>query len=486
MLMKIMMLIAIPLIGALAIAFFKKKENQREAATFTTAIILFAFVIRLCGSNSLNGDVFTAIKLFPGVSISFFYDPLSVIFAIVAASLWIITTMYSIGYMRSTKEKNQTRFYICFAVALSATMGVAFSANLLTLYIFYEFLSISTYPLVGHHQDKDAQIGARKYLIYLFGGSIGLALPAMVIVYQITGSLDFNYNGIIQHHLNPTLLIALMLMFLYGFGKAGLMPLHAWLPGAMVAPTPVSSLLHAVAVVKVGVFSIVRVITGIFGYDLINNASLNQWICAIAAFTVITASLIALYQDNLKRLLAFSTIGQLAYIIMGVGLGSELGFQGGVLHIVMHAFGKITLFFCAGAIYVATKKKYISQLNGIGKQMPFTMGAFFIGALSVIGLPPTGGFISKWMMVEGAIDAQMTIIMVVYLISSFLNACYFFPIIFRAFFKTTEQDDNTIVGIKEAPYNCVIPPIITATASVLLFFYYRFFVNLIQQVMGGL
>ena len=275
-------------------------------------------------------------------------------------------------------------FLFVFAVAISATMGVAFSANLLTLYIFYELLSVSTYSLVGHHQNDEAKAGARKYLIYLFGGSIGLVLPAMIIIYQITGTLDFNYSGIIPDYFNSKMLLALLLMFLYGFGKAGLMPLHAWLPGAMVAPTPVSSLLHAVAVVKVGVFSIIRVVTGIYGYHLLSVTSLNMLICYIAAFTVIVASLIALYQDSLKRRLAFSTIGQLAYIIMGVGLASSLGFTGGVLHIVMHAFGKITLFFCAGAIYVATKKKYVSQLDGIGKQMPFTMTAFLLEHLVLL------------------------------------------------------------------------------------------------------
>ena len=405
-----------------------------------TAASLFFVVLNLFSNQKINREVIDFFTFFPGAIVSFFYDNLSIIFAFVASFLWIITTLYSIGYMRGAKEQNQTRFFICFAIAISSTMGVAFSANLLTLYIFYELLSISTYALVGHHQGEEAKEGARKYLIFLFGGSIGLALPAMILIYQISGTLDFSYAGVLPHELNPKLFVALILMFLYGFGKAGLMPLHAWLPGAMVAPTPVSSLLHAVAVVKVGVFSIIRVITGIFGYEVIRLIELNELICYISAFTVITAFIIALYQDSLKRRLAFSTIGQLAYIIMGVGLASKLGFIGGVLHIVMHAFGKITLFFCAGAIYVATKKKYISQLNGIGKQMPITMTAFFIGALSVTGLPPTGGFISKWMMLMGAVDAKLTLIMVVYLVSSFLNACYFFPIIYKAFFK--DSDDN--------------------------------------------
>jgi len=482
-LFHVLLLILIPIIGAYFIYVFRKNENQREGASFVTAFCLFGLVLHLFNANAVTGEVVHALRLFPGVSISFFYDHLSVIFAFVASSLWIVTTMYSIGYMRGAKEANQTRFYICFALALSATMGVAFSANLFTLYIFYELLSISTYALVGHHQNADARFGARKYLIYLFGGSIGLVLPAMIIIYQITGTLDFNYSGILPDYFSTNMLLALLLMFLYGFGKAGLMPFHAWLPGAMVAPTPVSSLLHAVAVVKVGVFSIVRVITGIFGYDLMNALSFNQTVCYIAAFTVITASLIALYQDNLKRLLAFSTIGQLAYIIMGVGLGSALGFTGGILHIVMHAFGKITLFFCAGAIYVATKKKYISQMNGIGKRMPWTMTAFFIGALSVTGLPPTGGFISKWLMLQGTLDANLIFILGIYLVSSFLNACYFFPIIYRAFFKDPSSED-AVDGIKEAPIYCVIPPVVTAICSILLFFNYHYFTTMILGAKG--
>ena len=477
---SIFSLLIIPIIGSFLIYFFRKNINNREAMSFLTAIPLFGIVLNLFLQEKVTSEVVTILNFFPGVSLSFFYDHLSIVFAFVASFLWIITTMYSIGYMRGANEKNQTRFFICFAIAISATMGVAFSANLFTLFIFYELLSISTYALVGHHQGEEARIGARKYVIFLFGGSIGLALPAMILVYLITGTLDFNYAGILPDYLDPKLYVVLILMFLYGFGKAGLMPFHAWLPGAMVAPTPVSSLLHAVAVVKVGVFSIIRVITGIYGVKLFSFSSINELVCYVAAFTVITASLIALYQDSLKRRLAFSTIGQLAYIVLGVGIATKLGLIGGVLHIVMHAFGKITLFFCAGAIYVATKKKNISQLNGIGHYMPFTMGAFFIGALSVIGLPPTGGFISKWYMILGAIDGDYTIIMIVYLVSSFLNACYFFPIVYRAFF--IKSDDQIEDGIKEAPIYCVLPPLITATISVLLFFNYPIFTSIIEVV----
>ena len=458
------------LVSALAvfpILMSGKHPNIREGWSFLAAFIKFSLVIYMATWVLTGHQFFFELwSILPGISIAFKVDSFGILFALVASSLWIVTTVYSIGYMRSLKEHDQTRFFACFALALSATLGVAFSANLLTLYIFYEILSLSTYPLVTHHQDEEAKNGGRKYLSYLLGGSIGLALPAMLICYALTGTLDFTSGGIFMGVELGRLLPILVLMFLFGFGKAGLMPLHSWLPGAMVAPTPVSSLLHAVAVVKVGVFSIARVITGIFGADVLVAGNMVPVICYIAGFTVIMSSLIALNQDNLKRLLAFSTIGQLAYIILALGLASELAWTGAKTHIVMHAFAKITLFFCAGAIYVATGKKYISQITGIGKRMPFTMIAFTIGAMGIIGFPLTGGLISKFYMLLGALTAKQIPIMIIYLVSSFLNVCYFFPIIFKAFFA---EDPKFKGPIKEAPLFCVFPPVVTAICTILLF-----------------
>ena len=468
------------LVSVIPITFFGKSPNRREFWTFLAATIKFLTVCSLV-PWVIKGNVYELVlcQLLPGISLKLKVDGFGLVFALVASSLWIVTSLYSMGYMRGLKEHSQTRFFCYFAVALSATLGVAFSGNLLTMYLFYELLSLSTYPLVTHHQDEEARMAGRKYLTYLFGGSIGLALPAMIIVYMITGTLEFQSAGIFGLVFIPKLMPILLIMFLYGFGKAGIMPLHSWLPGAMVAPTPVSSLLHAVAVVKVGVFCIIRVLTGIFGSHYMGVNELVPWVCYIAGFTVIAASLIALYQDNLKRLLAFSTIGQLSYIVMGVGLSSHQAVMGGALHIVMHAFGKITLFFCAGAIYVATGKKYISQMKGYGRKMPWTFGAFFIGALSIIGFPPTGGFISKWMMLNGALDSDQIFIMSIYLVSSFLNACYFFPIIYTAFFKDQPNDSDQV---SEPPLNCVIPPVITATISVILFFKHDFILQLLKGV----
>lgn len=474
------------LVAVIPITLLKQTQNRREFWTFLAAFIKFALVISMV-PIVLGGQTIelTLVSILPDIPLKLRVDGFGMVFALVASSLWIVTSLYSVGYMRGAKEKNQTRFFACFAIALSATLGVAFSANLLTMYLFYELLSVSTYPLVAHHQDKEARIGARKYLTYLLGTSVGLALPAMLIVYNITGTLDFGPGGIMAGHDLGKLLPALVLMFMYGFGKAGLMPLHAWLPGAMVAPTPVSSLLHAVAVVKVGVFCVIRVITGIFGANYLTINGMVPLICYVAGFTVITASLIALYQDNLKRRLAFSTIGQLAYIIMGVGLCSYFGILGGVAHIVMHAFGKITLFFCAGAIYVATGKKYISQMVGLGKRMPITMAAFFIGSLSVIGFPPTGGLVSKLFMLRGALDANMFPIVIIYLVSSFLNACYFLPIAYKAFF-CTDAESQYEDKVNEAPLACIIPPVITAFVSIALFIYPDIFIGLIESALGVL
>jgi len=469
-------------VAVLPISLSYKKPNLREFWTFLAAITKLVLVISMV-PIILKGNVIELVlfKLLPGVSIAFRVDGFGLLFALVASSLWIVTTIYSMGYMRSLKEHSQTRYFCFFALSLSATLGVAFSANLLTLYLFYELLSLATYPLVTHHQDGEARSAGRKYLTYLLGGSVGLALPAMLIIYSMTGTLEFTSGGVMGAANIGKLLPALVLMFLYGFGKAGLMPFHSWLPGAMVAPTPVSALLHAVAVVKVGVFSIIRVMHGIFGSGYLTANNMVPLVCYVAGFTVITASLIALYQDNLKRRLAFSTIGQLAYIIMGVGLATHWGIVGSMSHIAMHAFGKITLFFCAGAIFVATGEKYISKMKGIGRRMPYTMLAFFIGSLSVIGIPPTGGFISKWYLLTGALQANQIGIMAIYLISSLLNACYFLPIVYRAYFSP-EKTPHDEVGVKEAPLWCLVPPIITATITIALFFYPDIVLNLAKMM----
>jgi len=486
---KPVLAVAVSLVLILLITAFRKKPNVREGWTFVAAITKFAIVVSMLPVVLDNKEiVYNLVEILPGVGIAFRVDSLGLLFALVASSLWIVTSAYSIGYMRSLKEHSQTRYFCFFALALSATIGVAFSANLLTMYLFYEMLSFATYPLVTHHQDPEARAAGRKYLLYILGGSIGLVLPAMLIAYHMAGTLEFGKQGFLAGTGSSTLMLVLLFMFVLGFAKVAIMPLHSWLPAAMVAPTPVSALLHAVAVVKVGAFSVLRVITGVFGTDFLLSLHLGTLVCYLAAFTTIVASLIALSQDGLKRRLAFSTIGQLSYIVLGAALLSPKALVGSMTHIAMHAFGKITLFFCAGAIFVATGKKNISEMVGIGKKMPITMTAFFIGSLGVIGLPPCGGFISKWYLVLGTLQADQWPMLVVLLSSSLLNAAYFLPVVYRAFFCKADESmfDNKM---EEAPGWCVTPLVVTAVCSIVLFFYPQPFFGLarlaVKDIMGG-
>ncbi len=476
------------LLAVVPIVMSGTKPNLRETWTFAAGIIKFGIIASMI-PLILNGTVieYSLIEVLPGIAIRFRVDGLGMLFALVASTLWIATSAYSIGYMRGLKEHSQTRYFSFFAIALSATIGVAFAANLFTLYLFYEMLSLATYPLVTHHQDEEARASGRKYLLYILGTSIGFVLPAMLICYSLAGTLEFANQGFLAGTGSKGLMTFLLVLLLFGFAKAAIMPLHSWLPAAMVAPTPVSALLHAVAVVKVGVFSIIRVITGVFGTDLLLSLHLGTFIIYLASITILVGSLIALSQDGLKRRLAFSTIAQLSYVVLGVGLLSPKGMIGGMAHIAMHAFGKITLFFCAGAIFVATGKKNISEMVGIGRKMPVTMAAFFIASLSIIGLPPCGGFLSKWYLVLGSLEAQQMPILFVLLTSSLLNAAYFMPVVYKAFFCAPEEAlfSNPV---REAPPFCVVPLVITAFISIILLFYPQPFFRLasvmVQNITG--
>jgi len=473
--------ILVSLLATLPIlAFNDRSPNLRESSTLMAAVAKFLIVASMIPTVMQGGGFeLTLAEVLPGVPIQLRVDGLGLFFALVASFLWIFTSLYSIGYMRALEEHDQTRYFASFAVAISATIGVAFSANLLTMYLFYEMLSLSTYPLVTHEQNAEARKSGRKYLIYILGTSIGLVLPAMLITYNAAGTLDFTQGGILTGCASASTVTLLLLLFVFGFAKAGIMPFHGWLPAAMVAPTPVSAFLHGVAVVKVGVFSILRVIFDILGPDFLRQLDLGTVLTTIASVTILTASLVALTQDNLKRRLAYSTIAQLSYMVLGAGMLTAAGMTGGVLHIAMHAFGKITLFFCAGAIYVASHKKYISQMDGLGRQMPITYLAFFLASLSIIGIPPLGGFISKWNLVIGAIQADQMILVVVLLVSSLLNAAYFLPIVYRGFFAKA-SDPVFEQGVKEAPMFCLVPLAVTACASLALFFYPDIFLRLAQ------
>ena len=463
------LIVLTPFIGAGLIVVTGNRPNLRETVSVATGLLLLAEVASLV-PDVLAGEtpgLLLAIPV-PGVPLALQVEPLGLLFALIASSLWIVTTIYAIGYMRSHHEIHQTRFYAFFAIAIGATMGIALAQNLFTLFLFYELLTISTYPLVTHAGTPEARRGGRVYLGVLMGTSMGFLLLAVIWTWQLTGTTGFKAGGILAGQASPLVIGILYGLFVFGIGKAALMPFHRWLPAAMVAPTPVSALLHAVAVVKAGVFAILKVTVYIFGIDLVGGSAASTALIWVAALTIIGASLVALYQDNLKRRLAYSTISQLSYVVLGAVLANAASISGAAVHIATHAVGKITLFFCAGAILVAAHKTRVSELDGLGRQMPLTMGAFLIASLSIAGLPPTGGLWGKWYLALGALDAGYGILVGVLMLSTLLNIAYLLPIPLRAFFG---QSPKTTVQFNEAPLPCLVAIGITTAACVTLFFF---------------
>ena len=483
---RLLWAILAPLVGTGLIMATGRKPNLREACSFLSAATLFGLVASLIPAVRAGRMLhYTLFELMPGVSISLRADALSMMFAVAASFLWILTVFYSAGYMRGLHEHAQTRFSACFALALFGAIGCAFADNLLTLYLFYEIVSVTTYPLVAHHQDGEGYEGGKKYLVYLTTTAKGLILPAMVMVFVLVGNLDFAKNirtGILPPEAQRALVTVLYVCCIFGFAKNGIMPFHHWLPGAMVAPTPVSALLHAVAVVKVGVFATVRTMLYVFGVDRMDALNLGLPTAYFVSITILVASIIALSKDNLKLRLAYSTVSQLSYIILGVALLKPAGIEGGVMHIANHAFSKITLFFCAGAIYVATHKKNISEMGGLGRVMPFTFGAFALASLSMIGAPPVAGFVTKWYLLLGALDAGSMLIIGVLIASTLLNAAYFAPVVYHAFFGQPPAGDAHHHH-REAHPAMVIPLSITAVISVLIGIFPDFFMNFAKALL---
>jgi multicomponent Na+:H+ antiporter subunit D len=398
-----------------------------------------------------------------------------------ASILWIFATFYSFEYM--THEGKEKRFFIYFMLTLGVTVGIGFSGNLFTLYLFYEFLTLATFPLVIHNESEEALRVGKKYLIYSFGGA-SFALLGMILIYSLSSNINFVEFGVLQN-LNldsPDLLLTIYMIMFIGFGvKAALVPLHSWLPAAMVAPTPVSSLLHAVAVVKSGIFSLIRISYYIFGTQVLYRTHVNYYISILVIFTILMGSLLALHQDNLKKRLAYSTISQLGYILLGIVLLNENSLTGGLLHLVNHAVIKITLFFCAGAIYYKTGKKYIHEIKGIGKEMPITMWCFAIASISLVGIPPTNGFVSKWYLALGGLGENKAIFVIILLLSALLTAGYLLPIIITAFFPGEEKE----VHKKEPPLRMLIPIVILTGIIVYLGLFPNVVLNFIQNIVKG-
>jgi multicomponent Na+:H+ antiporter subunit D len=480
--MSALLAIVIPLVGALLILMSDGRPNQREAVTLVTALALFAVVLQLLPEVYAGGRPEAALfRMLPGLEIRLELEPLGMMFACIASGLWIVNSIYSIGYMRAKKESNQTRFYACFAIAISSAMGVAMAGNMLTLFIFYEVLTLSTYPLVTHSGTPEAVRSGRTYLGLLLGSSILFQLGAILWTWSAAGTLDFTVGGILSGKVAGPALGLMLFLYMYGIGKAALMPIHRWLPAAMVAPTPVSALLHAVAVVKAGVFTVLKVIVYIFGADYLRESGYADWLMYVAAASLLLASLVALSKKNLKARLAYSTVSQLAYVVLGAALLVPMGVVGGAMHIAMHAFGKITLFFCAGAIYVASGKTEIPDMDGIGRRMPITLTAFLVGSLSVIGLPPMGGVWSKYFLALAALDAGHIVFVAVLMISSLLNVAYLLPLVARGFFMKSKDGDEG-GGIREAPMFCVVPLCITAAGTIVLFFFVDELYTLLQPL----
>lgn len=474
----LLLALVIPFVTTFLIAASNRHPNIRDGISVVASIATFAVVLRLL--ESVIGGALpsvTLVEVMPGLVINFSIEPLGMLFAMVASGLWIVTAIYSIGYMRGANEKKQTRFYMCFAIAIASALAIAFSGNLFTLFIFYEVLTISTYPLVAHKETPEARSGARVYLGILMTTSILFLLVAVIWTWNITGTMDFRPGGILEGKIDPAYVPFLLALFAFGIGKAALMPFHRWLPAAMVAPTPVSALLHAVAVVKAGVFTMLKVGTYIFGVGFLSRTGASDWLMWVAAASILIASIIALTKDDLKARLAYSTVSQLSYITLGVALANQMGVIGGSMHIVMHAMGKITLFMCAGAIYVAAHKTKVSELDGLGRKMPITFICFTIASLSIIGLPPLGGAWSKWYLMLSAADAGQLLMIGVLMLSSLLNVAYLLSIPGRAFFTSKPRMAQSLgasatpsEAIEEAPLFCLVPICITAIGCIVLFF----------------
>lgn len=485
--------VLVTLIGALLIIFTGERyRNLREFWTILVSVLKFSIVISMVPFVLQGRTVeYTIILLTQGVSLQFRVDQFGLFFGILASALWIATSVYSIGYVRGLNEHAQTRYFFNFAICLSATMGIAFAGNLLTLFIFYEILTLATYPLVAHKETQDAIMGGRKYLAYTLTAGV-VILFAIIFIYTLTGTLDFEPGGFLLGHGSSATLIFLFVILILSFGvKAALMPFHEWLPTAMIAPTPVSALLHAVAVVKAGVFGCLRIILYVFGPELLHKLDLWLILAYFASFTVIVSGMYALAQDNLKRRLAFSTINNLAIIVMGSALLTPSAITGSIFHMASHGFMKITLFFVAGAIYVKTHKENVSELDGIGRQMPLTMGAFAIGAMGIAGTPPICGFISKWYLAMGSLEAKEVFFLFVLLISALMDVAYFFPIIYNSFFKGPQEPVNP--HLDEASMKMVVPLVVTAIISFILGIFPNAFFNFFniasmaaERILGGM
>lgn len=459
----ILLPICFPFLAAIIIILAKFDEERRNIFAGSAVVLNLIFVVSLF--YYFPEGKLHLLKINEFLDLYFKIDKLSIFFGSIVSVLWVFTTVYSMEYMKH--EGKEDRFFAYFLATLGITLGIAFSGNLITLYFFYEFLTLATFPLVIHNGSKEALESGKKYLIYSFVGAT-IALLGMIILFSITNSLTFTPKGILNANSNFNInLISVSYVALFiGFGvKAALVPFHSWLPQAMVAPTPVSSLLHAVAVVKSGVFALTRTTYYIFGAEMVRKTHTTRYLAVLIVISILMGSFLALHQQNLKKRLAYSTVSQLGYILLGIVLLNKNSFVGSMLHLINHAVIKITLFFCAGAIMYTTGKTEIGQIKGIGRQMPITMWCFAISSVSLIGIPPTNGFVSKWFLAQGALVEGKIAFPAILLLSALLTAMYLLPVVTAAFFK---KGDNVISLNKEAPKKLLIPIVCITVITVFL------------------
>ena len=455
----------LPMLGALALVALRRHRPLRDAVLVSVGILnLLVLTVIFLGRSS--GEVQMLAEIIPGLSLAFHVEPLGLVFAMTSGVLWPLTSIYAISYLRAGGDPHQTRFHALFCVAIGSATGIALAENLFTLFLFYETLTLSTWPLVTHSRTREAVLAGRVYLGVLLLTSLMLLLLAILLVGNFGESLSFTPGGVLGD-ISPGLSALLLVLFTFGIGKTAIMPFHRWLPNAMVAPAPVSALLHAVAVVKAGVFTILKVCVYIFGFDLMNDIGLRDALMWIAALTILLASAIAMRQDDIKARLAYSTVSQLSYIVLGALMANAYALVGSAMHITMHAFGKITLFFCAGAIMVFSGRKYVSEMDGLGRSMPWTFGAFLVASLSIAGLPPSGGLWSKWYLALGALELDQAALLALLMISSLLNVYYLVSIPVRAFFLPPKAGE---AGPLENRPAMIVPLVVTAAVSFLLFF----------------
>ena len=483
----ILLALVIPLFSAAITYAVGKMPDVRETLTMVAAIALVTVTIAIfVRVGQGEAPVWIAARPLIGLELAFRLEPLGALFALMASVLWGLNSLYSVGYMSGRRESNQTRFYMCFAVAMFATMGIAMAANLFTLFVFYEVLTFATYPLVAHKGDEASQKAGRAYLAILVGASLTLMLPAIIAVQALAGSTEFIPGGQLAGKVAPGIAGVLLAMLVFGAAKAALIPVHGWLPGAMVAPAPVSALLHAVAVVKAGVFTILKLSAYTFGPELISQLNAAQYLIWIAAAGIVIAGFRALTKEDLKARLAWSTIGQLAYITSAALLPFGAGLVAGGLHMVTHGVAKITLFMCAGAIYVATGAQRVTEMRGLGRRMPIVFCCFLIGALSVVGLPPFGGFWSKFLLITESLKTDQWILAAAMVLSSILSLFYLAPVAIRALLPPDEDGQPAdFIRPGGAPALAVVPAMITAAACIALFFSADAIARYLAPIAGG-